>query len=1078
MFVRVATGNVWTEVPVVEARVADRSALSFRLRYDSRFAGGDSEFRSLFRQTVLGPGWTHSYNSFAFKGTNWGHTEFMVIDAQGRRRNYNPLSGGVGTAKMPGAFSWIAEPDASTYRVHYQNGSYEEYTLIDDVTPQYLSTIEDGLTRNGSYPEEEGDWYRLTKIVDRRGRTTELIYDHETTGLLTEIRDPYDNSTITLEYKPDTELLEEIHHPDGVVTILSYDDDDRLIGIQDPEQNSRTYTYKSTTDHRIESETLRNGVKYRIYYGNGSVEIKDTHPDGSPNFCYVKVWTDDDAWDDDAYYSNQTFQARTQGGTVSVRKGVSSSSWTYEVDDLGRVLSFTPPTDPDDPTSRTVVNTYDDETENFEAGTHTLTGTGTHWLRSRQVGDFAPTHYAYDAETGKITAIVDPEGNLTGYEHNDPNWPSLVTKKVEPDGDEWSYAYSAGRGDLLSENLTTNGGAEPSRTITYSYTYFSGGRPGRLEKRVRTDIHGNTTTWNFNSNGTIDSVVTDEGGLDVTTRYTHDVMGRLRTQTQVRDQNPDVEVEYFHDDAGRLTRTVVNSNGLALERVHELDGEGYLTAVTDPRGMVTRYEYDRRNRLTRQIVDSNGLALTTQYEYDLANNLTRITDPELHETAILHYKFALARLITDAGGYDSKLKWDALSNLSRIERERTPGSDEFYVTSMDYDGLSRLTSVVRDPDGLALETTYTYDADGGGCCCAGTPGTGLVGEITDPAGKHTLFQYDELDRLAKTIRKVGDIGSEPDDDDVVTAIEYDESNHLVDVLNPENELVRYTLDAAGRLSTRVVDPTTANLATTYSYDGNGPTRTVIPPNGNSITHTYDAAGRLTELSDLIDGQFVSYTYDADGNVLTITDGEGNLTSNGYDRVGRLISVKDPNGETETYTYDNNGNLARVIDREDREIQYEYDALDRIVRVTEDEADGGLKRVTDYTYDGLGNLLTLTAYTNTNGTGTVETTTYEYDSAARLTKVIYPDNDAGSNGIARFTYNPAGTIATRTDQNGVVTTYAYDDLHRLTNRSYDDGGVTPADTFEYDKAGRLVRASNANADIGFTYDDAGRLTGAD
>ena len=1083
VFVNAATGNVWTEVPVIEARVADRSALSFRLRYDSRFAGGDSEFRSLFRQTVLGPGWTHSYNGFAFKGTHWGHTEFMVIDAQGRRRNYDPLSGGVGTAKMPGVFSWITRPDAYTYRVHYENGGYEEYDLIEasEVTPQYLNDIEDGLTGNGSHPEEGGDWYQLTKVVDRRGRTTELVYDHETTGLLTEIRGPYDNNTITLAYKPGTELLEEIHHPDGAVTVLSYDDEDRLIGIQDPEQNSRTYTYKSTTDHRIESETLRNGVKYRIYYGNDSVEIKDTHPGGSPNSRYVMVWTNDDAWDDDSYYCDQTFQARTRGGTVTVRKGLSSPSWTYEVDGLGRTLSFTPPTDPNDPTSRIVVNTYDDETGDFAAGTHTLTGTGSHRLRSRQMGDFAPTYYAYDGETGKITAIVDPEDNLTGYEHNDSNWPGLVTKRIEPDGDEWSYAYSANRGDLLSENLTTNGGSDPSRTITYSYTYFTGGRPGRLEKQVRTNLYGNITTWNFSANGTMDSVVKDEGGLNVTTGYTHDVMGRVRTRAQVRGQNSDVEVEYFYDDAGHLTRTVVNSNGLALETAYGYDGEGYLTHWTDPRGVVTNYKYDRRNRLVEEIVDSNGLNLITQYDYDGTNNLTKITDPKQQDTNIYYYNFDLARLIIDAEGYDTNLKWDALGNLTRIEHERAPGSETFHETSLTYDGLSRLTDMIQDPDGLALQTSYEYDDGGTGCGCSGTPGAALVSEITDPAGKRTYYQYDNIDRLERIIREVGGAtgpDGEPDDDDVATTIEYDDANNTVEIINPENESVLYALDAAERLSTRRVDPMGADLLTTYVYDGNSPVRTVTVPNGNVVTHAYDAAGRRTGSSDTV-GDIAAFTYSANGAVLTVTDGEGNVTSNGYDKAGRLTSVKDPNGETETYQYDANGNLTRLIDRELRETEYEYDALDRVTKVTEDDGDGGLKRITEYSYDGLDNMLTLTAYVGTNGTGTVETTTYKFDSAGRLFKVIYPDNEeASSNGIARFTYYPAGTIHTRTDQKGVVTTYVYDDLHRLTDRSYNDGGITPTDAFGYDKASRLAGATNNAADLTFTYDDAGRLTDAD
>jgi len=89
----------------------------------------------------------------------------------------------------------------------------------------------------------------------------------------------------------------------------------------------------------------------------------------------------------------------------------------------------------------------------------------------------------------------------------------------------------------------------------------------------------------------------------------------------------------------------------------------------------------------------------------------------------------------------------------------------------------------------------------------------------------------------------------------------------------------------------------------------------------------------------------------------------------------------------------------------------------------------------------------------------------------------------------YTYNAAGRLATRTDQNGDVTTYSYDDLHRLTGRSYarDGGSVSypttqGADSFTYDRAGRMLSADHVQGSDTFTldfeYDAAGRLTEQD
>ena len=1081
VYVNVATGNVWTSVPVVQVSAGALTTMNFYLRYDSRYAVNDgvaSPFR--FRDMMLGPGWTHSYNSHAFKDEDWTTTvELTVISPEGRRVSYRSLSSGSdpGGAIDGGEPSYITT-NGDDYQVNYPSGRYLVYTEVPTPCPSYLTDADSTVV-----------WYRLTRIRNPQGLETVLTYDDDNPdddlkGLLEEIEDPHGRK-ITLEYYGYGKL-ESITDPAGETTTLSYSWG-MLSEIEDPLGHAREYEYDN--DNRVTSETLRNGVVYVVEYEKAlqsphhrTIIIRDTDANGAV-VTWVETAGDTVAWSNAWVTSGGGAPLwGIVGGEVTVTDG-ENNAWEYEVDERGRVLSITPPED--DEVNRTIEYTYDDDNTNgFAAGSHELEGNETYKVRSRKVGDFDSTYYQYGSATAMISAIVDPEDNRTNYTRNSKGF--VTKRQVEGMLEYWSYGYWLPKGDLKNEQRYDSSGVQG--TISHAYTYYADGK--RLQKRVTTDLHGNDTTWNYSSNGTLASVVADEDDLEVTTSYTHDAMGRVRTDTQERGTAPDVETEYFYDDAGRLTRTMVNSNGLALETVYGYDGEGNVTSVTDPRGVVTEYEYDERSRLTRELVNSNGLALETEYEYDDNDNLTKITDPKDNDTVITYYDFALAEVITDAENYDTKLRWDALGNLVQLEREWTAGGDEFAVTTLTYDGLSRPTSVVVDSNGLALETTYEYDDGGSGCGCSGTPGAALVSQITDPAGKRTYHQYDVFDRVKRIIREVGGAtgqGGEPDADDVVTTVDWGEApedpddpyvpSNQVEIINPEGESVQYAFDAAGRLSTRNIDSNGVALITSYGYDGTGPVRTITPPNGNTVTHTSDAAGRRTAVSDTI-GDIADFTYNANGAVLTVTDGEDNVTSNGYDQAGRVTSIKDPNGETETYAYDDNGNLTLLTDREGRQAKYEYDNLDRVTKVTEDDGTGGLKRITEYEYDGLDNVLTLTAHAATNGTGAEQITTYKYDTAGRLTKVIYPDNVAvSSNGIARFTWNDAGTVATRTDQKGVVTTYTYNDLHRLTQRSYNDG-VTPADVFEYDKAGRLTVGSNGVAEARFTYDDAGRLTDAD
>ena len=84
----------------------------------------------------------------------------------------------------------------------------------------------------------------------------------------------------------------------------------------------------------------------------------------------------------------------------------------------------------------------------------------------------------------------------------------------------------------------------------------------------------------------------------------------------------------------------------------------------------------------------------------------------------------------------------------------------------------------------------------------------------------------------------------------------------------------------------------------------------------------------------------------------------------------------------------------------------------------------------------------------------QTRTYTHDLLSRLTSAITPES-----GTTNFYYTTSGgglctgdpsAVCRRTDARGITTTYAYDALNRLTQKSYSDG--TPTASFYYDQTG--------------------------
>ncbi len=117
----------------------------------------------------------------------------------------------------------------------------------------------------------------------------------------------------------------------------------------------------------------------------------------------------------------------------------------------------------------------------------------------------------------------------------------------------------------------------------------------------------------------------------------------------------------------------------------------------------------------------------------------------------------------------------------------------------------------------------------------------------------------------------------------------------------------------------------------------------------------------------------------------------------------------------------------------RKIKRETDGLGLLVKVTEQNGLGVLAQETTYNY----NLLDKLKLVNQGN----QTRSFSYDALGRLLYGRIPEQTAtindgtGTYWTTKYTYTDFSALATRTDARGVIATYSYDTMNRLTTISY-------------------------------------------
>ena len=163
---------------------------------------------------------------------------------------------------------------------------------------------------------------------------------------------------------------------------------------------------------------------------------------------------------------------------------------------------------------------------------------------------------------------------------------------------------------------------------------------------------------------------------------------------------------------------------------------------------------------------------------------------------------------------------------------------------------------------------------------------------------------------------------------------------------------------------------------------------------------------------------------------------------------------------------------RVTDPAGKSSDHYADALGRLVTVIEDPANNAYG--TTYEYGVFDNL---TRVLQSDG-GATQERTFAYTSLGRLKTANNPET-----GAIQFSYTDAGDLFTRRDGRNFLTTFGYDDLHRIVSKNFsNDGDVTPDVNYTYQTVapciGQLQSVVSATATISNSgCDSLGRVIGS-
>lgn len=501
-------------------------------------------------------------------------------------------------------------------------------------------------------------------------------------------------------------------------------------------------------------------------------------------------------------------------------------------------------------------------------------------------------------------------------------------------------------------------------------------------------------------------------------------------------------------------KSLLNSNNDFAQTNMTYDVYGNLKTITYPLTsfgqMSYTYSYDTNlNKYLTSVVDVLGYQSSTTYDYNFDN--------------VLKSK--------DITGNEINYEYDDLGRLIKIIAPKEAGNTNPYTISFAYmptyaqlQANNNYASFVSHDNFIPFAVTKHYD----------------VQHPTDP-----IETVNFVDGLGRSVQIKKDI-------------EVNKGTTQSPIYSQQMTISGYvTNDVWGR-TIKTYQPRGENKDTAINYKLNQ----VIVENAPSSTIQYDILDRTIKTIDFEGNEsLMSYAIANDpyGTLAFKTKSivQQNATTqlineSFTDIKGQNISTLNAGNIKTKFNYDAIGQLLSYKDDQDISTTYRYDLAGRKLEVN--HPDNG---TTKYFYDLSSNLIKLQTANLTQQSQFIE---YTYDSAKRVTKIIYP-NLGGGNNIANVAYsyglpnsgNNTGRIIEQTDATGkqvfeygnmgettlvtrtivapnlptrtFATRFNYDSFNRIQNLMYPDGEKVG---YFYNKGGNLNKMTTRINGINYDY----------
>ena len=926
--------------------------------------------------------------------------------------------------------TFIEQPDGSftsppgvTSSLSMENGVYvlrerhgSVYTFNSELALAQMADP-DGNTLTFSYDTLTN----LQSVVSSFGPSLTFGY---TGGLLSSVTD---NSTparsISYQYNADDDLT-SFTDADGHLWSAAYDDEHRVISMQDPENITTIQNFYDSTG-QVTNQISSSGNPWNFWF-TGSENISED-PLGNRTVYHIdeqqRTWSVEQPNGARGY----TFYDGQNHTTASITPNNVTNLYLYDPDHnlLARVDAFDAPEE--------LITTY-----GYDAQHHLIAITNAAGTLDQSV-----THITYTTEhhVDIVTeAVGTSEQVVTDTDYYADGLPLRLT---EGNGLRVTdYTYNA-NGNPLTLTSTDAG------TTHFIYNL-------RGELTQRTDAEGNTTAYTYNNCGL---------PLDTTLPDTS-VSGRTYWDNRLLKTSTDPEgnTTHHHWNAAYKQTLTIFADGSSISNVY--DSADRLIATRDAED---NWAFHSLNEIGQVLTTTTELSVVSN-TFDIVGNRIAFTDAEGRQTQFSYD--ALNRKVREdmADGSVNTFGYDTLGRL--IATTNQPGTALERVGSQNYDSLGR---VVLSTDVLGNQTDYGYNA------------LGFRTLTRDPLGNETRTDYNALGKPVSVTNALdqvtlmtydynGNLESVTDPLNRVTQYAYNNMNQLVRTDLPDGSFVTAGFDSNGNVltktdargtvttfayndmnrlttSTRIVDSVPA--VTGYTYNNNGSLLTKTDPEGNLTTFLYDALGRQVSVASA--SSLVTNEFDAVGNLTYMRTDPNNLnlwTMNGYDPMNRLAS-QQTSLASKSFLHDKLGRVTNSVNALSKTWKTEYDLRDQptaAIRPT------GAREETQF--DALGRR---TRFMNAEG----KAVSFGFDALGRL---ISATNAIGK--VTHYGFDPAGNLAWRVNAADELTEYDYDAMNRLISVTHESVEVS---TYDHDSNGNIILSENTNASIAFDYNEQNLLT---